>query len=187
MSGSNERVCPVETAGTLDNSIRKWLQDPKKIAGPYVKRGMTVLDLGCGPGFFSIPMAEMVGESGKVIAADLQEGMLQKLREKIEGTEVQSRIKLHKSEADVIGVSEKVDFALAFYMVHEVPNRRDFFREVRSVLKDDGWFLMVEPKIFHVSKKQFQDTVRDAEDVGFEPVEWPRVFFSRSVLLRRNK
>lgn len=53
---------------------------------------MTVLDLGCGPGFFSIVLAEMFGNPGRVIATDLQEGMLQKLNEKNRGTQVEERI-----------------------------------------------------------------------------------------------
>lgn len=81
MTDIKNRVCPVGLAGTLDNSIRKWLQNPQKILSPYIKEGMTVLDLGCGPGFFSVPMAKMVGKSGRVIACDLQEGMLRKVKE----------------------------------------------------------------------------------------------------------
>ena len=75
--GSN-RICPVERAGHLDNRIRRWLQRPRNILAPYVKAGMTVLDIGCGPGFFTIDMARIVGDSGRVIAADLQAAMLQK-------------------------------------------------------------------------------------------------------------
>ncbi|MCX6138897.1 MAG: methyltransferase domain-containing protein, partial [Ignavibacteriales bacterium] len=77
MDSERNRVCPVEYANSLDSKIRKWLQNPKKILAPYVQEGMTVLDIGCGPGFFSIEMAKMVGKTGKVISADLQEGMLQ--------------------------------------------------------------------------------------------------------------
>ena len=76
MSDGNKRVCPVERAGSLDNRFRRWLQDPRKILSPHIKEGMTVLDLGCGPGYFTIDIAQMVGKSGRVIAADLQEGML---------------------------------------------------------------------------------------------------------------
>ena len=82
MVDRNKRVCPVERAGGLDNRVRTLLQNPQKILGNYVKEGMTALDLGCGPGFFSIGMARIVGESGLVIATDLQEGMLQKLKMK---------------------------------------------------------------------------------------------------------
>ncbi|MCP4372916.1 MAG: SAM-dependent methyltransferase, partial [Deltaproteobacteria bacterium] len=61
MSNRNNRICPVERAGSLDSRIRRWLQNPQKILKPYIKEGMTVLDVGCGPGFFSIDMAQMVG------------------------------------------------------------------------------------------------------------------------------
>ena len=60
---------------------------------------MTVLDVGCGPGFFTVAMAQMVGKAGRVIAGDLQEGTLQKLRDKVEGTELSRRIALHRCEA----------------------------------------------------------------------------------------
>ena len=63
-------------------AIRRLLQNPRKILSPFIKEGMTVLDLGCGPGFFSLDMAHMVGSAGRAIAVDLQQGMLIKLREK---------------------------------------------------------------------------------------------------------
>ena len=114
------RVCPAELAGTLDNRFRRWFQDPEKILKPFVNEGMVALDLGCGPGFFSVVMAQMVGIKGKVIASDLQKGMLEKLREKIHGRELEQRITLHKCEEEKIGLKEQVNFILAFYMVHEV-------------------------------------------------------------------
>ncbi len=134
MNDRKSHVCPVKLAGGLDLRIRRWLQNPQKILGPYVKEGMTVLDVGCGPGFFSIDMAQMVGESGRIIAADLQEGMLQKVRDKIKGTELEKRLTLHKCEENRIGVSEHVDFSLLFFMVHEVPNKEALFREIGLTL-----------------------------------------------------
>jgi len=73
-SDKDNRVCPVERAGRLNNRIRRWLQNPQKIVRPYVKEGITVLDMGCGPGFFSIDMAQMVGKSRRVIAVDPTSG-----------------------------------------------------------------------------------------------------------------
>jgi FkbM family methyltransferase len=183
MSGRSGRVCPVERAGSLDNRIRRWVQDPGKILGPYVSEGMTVLDIGCGPGFFSVEMAQLVGESGRVIAADLQEGMLEKLRNKIQGTELEQRITLHKCPESGIGVSDKVDFVLAFYVVHEIPNQHEFLAEIRSTLKPDGLVLIVEPPL-HVSKRAFEETIGKARDAGLTPVERPRVFLSKAVILK---
>jgi len=54
VSKNNEHICPVERAGGLDNRIRRWLQNPQKILRLYIAEGMTVLDVGCGPGFFSL-------------------------------------------------------------------------------------------------------------------------------------
>jgi len=172
-------------AGSLDNRIRRWIQNPRKILGPYIKEGMTVLDLGCGPGFFSIDMAQMVGKSGQVIASDLQEGMLLKLREKIQGTELKERITLHKCEERKIGLSERVDFVLAFYMVHEIPDQNEFFNELGLMLKTEGQVLIVEPP-FHVSRAAFEEMIRKSREAGFTTVERPKVFLSKTVILKKG-
>jgi len=182
-SDRKNRVCPVERAGGLDNSIRRWFQNPRKILGPYLEEGMTVLDIGCGPGFFSIDMAQMVGSSGRVIASDLQDGMLKILRDKIQGTAIEERITLHKCEENKIGLSCNVDFVLAFYMAHEIPNKEGFFNEIGSILEPNGQVLIVEPPL-HVSKKAFEETIRKARDAGFTEVERPKVFLSKAVILK---
>jgi 2-polyprenyl-3-methyl-5-hydroxy-6-metoxy-1,4-benzoquinol methylase len=69
----SSRVCSWKHAFALDNPIRRLIHNPQKILGRYIKAGQTVLDVGCGPGTFSLAMAKMVGELGKVIAVDVQE------------------------------------------------------------------------------------------------------------------
>jgi len=184
MDEEKNRVCPVELANSLDSKIRKWLQDPQKILSPYVKEGMKVLDVGCGPGFFSVEIAKMVGNSGKVFSVDLQEGMLQKVKNKISGTTLEERINLIKCEQDKIEVPEKVDFILAFYMVHEVPNKDGLFNTLRNILKEKGELLIVEPKFFHVSKKEFDVTLGIAEAIGFKVTKGPKLSFSFSAVLK---
>jgi len=179
---NNIRVCPVEKAGMLDNSVRRLLQNPKKILEPYIYNGMTILDLGCGPGFFSIEIAKLLTDSGKVIAADLQEEMLDKIRQKIKGTELEHRILLHKCKKDSIDIDEKVDFVLAFYMIHEVPDQDHLFRELESILKPNGQIFVIEPK-GHVSKKMFESMIERVKGIGFEINDGPKVFFSRSIIL----
>ena len=178
----NIRICPVENAGALDNSIRKLLQNPRKILKPHIKKGMTVLDLGCGPGFFSIEMTKMLEGSGKVIAADLQGEMLEKVNKKITGTDLEHRIILHKCEINNIGITEKVDFILAFYMVHEVPDQNKIFEALKAILKPNGRLYIIEPK-FHVSKKAFEIMINKLKNTGFDVIESPKVFFSRTALM----
>jgi len=183
---TNSRTCPVEYAGGLDNSFRRLLQNPRKILKPYIQKGMTVLDLGCGPGFFSIEIANMLSGSGKVIAADLQEGMLEKVRNKIRGTGLEQVIEIHKCEADRIGVTEHVDFVLLFYMVHEVKDQVRLFEELKSILNPGGRIYIIEPK-FHVSKRAFELMTGKIQSLGFLVTDSPKVFFSRTVLLTIKK
>ncbi len=180
----NNRLCPAERAGMLDNKIRRWIQSPQKILAPYIEKGMVVLDIGCGPGFFSIDMAKMVGKTGRVIAADLQERMLEKVKTKIQATELQHRITLHKCEENKIGVSEHVDFVLLFYVIHEVPNIGAFFSEIEAILKPNGQVFMVEPP-FHVSKKEFDNTIKKANDAGLIVIKRPKLFLGKAVILKR--
>jgi len=185
VSDRSTRVCPVEEADRLDTRFRRWMQNPKRILKPYVEEGMTVLDFGCGPGFFSVDMAQMVGNSGRVIAADLQEGMLQKLRDKIKGTEIENRITLHKCEENKIGISENVDFVLAFYIVHEVVDKEGLFTEIETIFKPNGQLLIVEPP-FHVSKNAFEETINKAKAAGFTEVKRPKVLFNKAVVLKKE-
>jgi ubiquinone/menaquinone biosynthesis C-methylase UbiE len=183
---NNQHVCPVESAGGLDNSLRRFFQNPGKILEPFISKEMTVLDLGCGPGFFTIEIARMLSGPGKVIAADLQDGMLEKVKSKIQGTELEQRIVLHKCLTNTIGAVKNVDFILAFYMIHEVPDHDRLFNELRSILKPDGKLYIIEPK-FHVTKKAFAEMMNKVRSNGFEIIAQPKVFFSRAVLLSINK
>jgi ubiquinone/menaquinone biosynthesis C-methylase UbiE len=184
MTSRNTHICPVELSGRLDSKIHRWLQNPQKILRPYVKEGMDVLEVGCGPGFFTLDIARMVGKSGRVVAVDLQEGMLQKVRDKVRGSEVEGRIVLHRCEEDRLGVSGSFDLVFLFYVVHEVPDRRALFRELVALLKDGGLVYVEEPP-FEVSKKAFEETLRIAGDAGFEVVGRPKRFPDRAAVLKK--
>jgi len=179
-----QHVCPVEHAGSLDNRFRRFFQNPEKILQPYLKNGMTVLEVGCGPGFFTLDMAKMVGESGKVIAVDLQEGMLEKLQSKLTGTELEARIHLHQCAEDAIGITEQVDFVLLFYMVHELPDQAAFFQELSTIVKPEGQILIVEPP-FHVSKSDFEHMLLLAEKTGLKKSNGPKMFLHQTTILNK--
>jgi len=176
------KVCPVEAAGGLDNSFRKLVQNPQKLLKPFISPNSNVLDLGCGPGFFSVEIAKMLKGNSKVIAADLQQGMLDIVKKKVVGTELENKISLHKCLENSINLNAKVDFVLAFYMVHEVPDKENLFKELKSILNSNSSVLIVEPK-FHVSKQNFNDMLEIAKCHGFRIKEKPKFLFSHSVLL----
>ena len=181
----SDHLCPWWFAYMFDNPLRRFFHRPEKIFGSYVAKGMTVLDVGCGMGFFSIGLAKLVGDKGCVIAADVQPKMLSALEKRAEKAEVSDRIRIHRCEPDKLGVETTVDFILAFWMVHEVPDTNIFFRQIRSCLKSNGRILIAEPK-FHVSSKRFQEILDSAQESGLNRSGTPSIRFSRSAVLQHN-
>jgi len=175
-----ERVCPVSLHKSFDNKLRKLIHNPKKILKDYIKEGDTAIDFGCGPGFFTLTMAELAGSRGKVIAADLQQGMLDIVESKIRNTNL--RIQLHKTEQQKTGITEKADFILLFYTVHELPDQQNFFMQMKQITKPSGKILIVEPP-FHVNEKAFRKTLKKARQAGFTEHPGPKMLLSRTAVL----
>lgn len=178
------RICPAEIGGILDIPWRKFLHNPKKILSPFIRKGMTVMDLGCGPGFFTRDIAEMVGDEGKVIAVDVQQGMLDRIAGKLRKTSFSHRVECHLSGADHIGWKGKADFIFAFYVVHEVLYPENFLFEWEELLNEGGSILIAEP-LFHVKKKDFYEMVDRLVERGWKVSPGPKIRYSRSVLVTR--
>ncbi len=177
-----EHVCPWWLAYSFDNPLRRFLHDPVALLSPYVKQDMTVADIGCGMGYFSLAMAKMVGEKGKVIAVDIQQEMLDKTLKRANKKGLLGKIQTVLAAKDDIGISEQVDFVLLFWMAHETGDILRFLQRVAGVLRNQGAALIVEPRM-HVSGRTFEDTLRLAGDAGFQVKEGPKVAISRSALL----
>jgi ubiquinone/menaquinone biosynthesis C-methylase UbiE len=177
-----DHVCPWWLAYTFDNRIRKKFQDPDKIFKSYIQKGMTLLDIGCGMGYFSIAMAKLTGNKGKVIALDIQEKMLEIMKKRAARSGVINNIIPFIAKENDLGVKIKADFALSFWMVHEVPDKKRLLKQVYNILKAKGKYLIVEPK-FHTGKKYFRELENIYTNIGFKVLERPAVAFSRAVLL----
>ncbi|MGA9406930.1 MAG: methyltransferase domain-containing protein [Bacteroidota bacterium] len=180
-------VCPWYIGYLLANPLRKLYQDPGKLLRPYVKTGMTVLEVGPGMGFFSIPMARLVGEKGKIYSVDLQERMLQTLRKRAAKKNVQHTIEARRcseSSLEVKDLSGSIDFALAFAVVHEIPDTQNLFKEICNALRQGGILLVSEPRD-HVSREAFEKYRSIAEQAGFAVSETPAIRGSLSVVLKK--
>ncbi|MCP1100983.1 ubiquinone/menaquinone biosynthesis C-methylase UbiE [Aequitasia blattaphilus] len=180
-------VCPWWAGHSLNWRARKILHSPKAILGPYLKAGMTALDIGCGMGYFTIPMAKMVGDNGKVIAVDLQQKMLAGIQQNAQKSGVDQLIIPHQCEQSALSLEDYtgcIDFALAFMMAHEVPDQDRLAREVYAALRDGGLLLFAEP-IGHVGKSAYRKSLRIFEQHGFRVREMPRIAICRAVLLEK--
>jgi ubiquinone/menaquinone biosynthesis C-methylase UbiE len=170
------------------NPMRRFVQNPVKILAPYVRPGMTVLELGPGMGFFTLDLARLVGSRGRVITVDVQQRMLTAIERRAAKAGLLHRIEPRLAGADEAwakDLSGKVDFVLAFYMLHEVPDVLGFLTVVRETLAPQGTVLIAEPK-FHVSGCAYAETVAAAERAGFKTVDYPKIIRSRSVLMARS-
>jgi ubiquinone/menaquinone biosynthesis C-methylase UbiE len=178
-------VCPAEHAGWLTVPVRRLFQDPRRILHGLIQPGDTVVDLGCGPGYFTLPMAQMAGPQGRVIAVDLQPGMLEKMSARAAAEGLGARITPHLCPADSLGLDDAcADFALAFYMVHEVPDAARFLAEVHAALKPGARLLVVEPRP-EVHGQAFARLLDITRAAGFTEQRRSRGLLSRGVLLLR--
>ena len=180
----DDHVCPWWMAWTFDNPLRKLYQEPERILGSFVREGMTVVDIGCGMGYFSVAMAKMIGPGGRVLSVDLQEKMLEYLRRRASRAGMTDRITTVLAEPDDIKITELADFVLVFWMVHEVNDIPRFLGQVAVVLKPGGKVLYVEPRM-HVTQKRFEEILGYAKDAGFAVNDYPRVGMSRSAVLEK--
>lgn len=182
-------VCPWWIGYLLASPVRKWIgQDPEKILSPYVREGMTVLEPGPGMGFFTIPLARMVGSSGRVIAVDVQPKMIESLKRRAAKANVLDRIDARVTSSETMGIADlegKVDLTLAFAMVHELPDAGHFFAEVSRASKPNARVLLVEPS-GHVPDRMFSAELAAAAATGLNVVERPAIRRSLAVLLVKN-
>src|SRR5215469_17316274 len=185
-----EHVCPWWLGYLLASPIRQWIErrDPQAFLSPYIRPGMTVLEPGPGMGYFTLPMAKLVGPSGRVIAVDLQAKMLESLRNRALKAGLLSRIETRLAAPDSLGVAdlrEKVDFVLAYAMVHEVSLPEKLFRETVATLKPGGHFLLVEPS-GHVRPPKFESELEFARKAGLSEIERPAVRRNLAALLTKQ-
>ena len=178
-------VCPSWLGRLLLCPFRRLGQNPVRILSPYVANGMTVLEVGPGMGYFTLPMARMVGPTSRVLCIDLQEKMLAAVRRRAANAGLADRIETQCCQSDTLGIADlagRADFVLLFYVAHEVPDVGKLFGEVARAMKPDARCLLAEPK-FHVSEQEFDKMLAAAGRHGLQPVDRPRIRGSRTAML----
>jgi ubiquinone/menaquinone biosynthesis C-methylase UbiE len=184
----NDHVCPWWMGYFLINPLRRLRQNPDRIVSQYVKNDMQVIEIGPGMGFFTIPMAKLVGDNGKITAVDLQQRMLSALRKRAQRAGVLQRMELKRAMPNSLcldGIERMYDFALAFAVVHEVPDQKAFFRELFVVLKPGALLLMADP-LSRFSRKKYESALVIAGNTGFCKIGEPVIWKSRTAVLQKT-
>ncbi len=178
-------VCPSWFCWSFDNFLRKLVHNPDCILSSYINKGYYVADIGCGKGYFSIPMAKMVGKDGLVVSIDKQKKMLDGVRKRAVSAGVSEQIVTKLVTNGKITINNQVDFALSFWMLHEVPDKERFLQDVFDMIKVGGKYLIVEPKV-HVSHLAYLKSIGIARKIGFSTIEEPPIFMSRAHLMEKT-
>ena len=181
-------VCPWWIGYILASPLRRLMNSPRQILDPHVRDGMTVLEPGPGMGFFTLEIARRVGATGRVIAVDIQPRMLAGLKKRAAKAGLLERVEARLAQPDSMGLGDmagKIDFALAFAVVHEVRARSTFFADTFAALKPGASLLFVEPA-GHVSPTLFAKELALAEGAGFILDGRPTISHSHAALLKKQ-
>ena len=183
-----DHVCPPWVGRLLLSPLRKLVENPNKILGPLVREGMVVLEPGCAMGYFTLPLARMVGPEGKVIAVDIQTEMLASLEKRARKAGLVDRIDIRQARPDSLGIEDLAgiaDFCSVIHMAHEVPDQDLLFNEISVALKPSGRAFLMEPG-WHVTEDGFELSLSAAAAAGLRRIDSPDVQGGRKALFERQ-
>jgi 2-polyprenyl-3-methyl-5-hydroxy-6-metoxy-1,4-benzoquinol methylase len=163
-------ICPWWFTYTFDNPLRRLVQDPHRILEPYVREGMVCADIGCGMGYFTVEMARLVGDSGRVFAVDLQHQQLRRVESRARRAGVRQRVELVQASETSLGLSKPLHFALLFAVLHEAPDTQGLLLALHNSLAEGAVALIAEP-IVHVPASCVERSRRIALQLGFEELQ----------------
>jgi ubiquinone/menaquinone biosynthesis C-methylase UbiE len=150
---------------------------------------MTVLEPGCGMGYFTLPIARMAGPAGRVVAVDLQPKMIEGLTRRARRAGLPDRIEAIACTDGSLGLADRpgvVDLAVVIHVLHEVRDREWFLEQLFDALRPGGRLLLLEPK-GHVSREVLDAELAVAERAGFRRVEEPAHRRSHGALLEKAR
>lgn len=126
----------------LDSRWRRKLQPSEKIIeGSGIEEGMSVMELGCGPGTYSLDAARAIGKEGKLYAVDIQPQMIDKLQRKLKKEENKDINNIETKVASAYGLpfeDRSFDLVYMVAVLQEIPDKQRALKEVYRVLKGDG-------------------------------------------------
>jgi SAM-dependent methyltransferase len=178
---------PVGQARMLLHPVRGLMMPARQtLARMGLQAGQTVLELGPGPGYFTIAASRLVGHTGRIICADLQPGMLQILQERLDEGGVANA---HPIVADASRLplgSGTIDLAFLVAVLGEIPDRPAALRELRRVLKPGGVLAFTET--LTDPDYVLQDSLRDVcRALGFEEAGCDAVFLGYTMRFQSPK
>lgn len=159
---------PFSEAPHLLHPLRSWIHSVRPTLDRFrLKPGDTVLELGPGPGYFTVEADRMVGPEGRVLCLDIQPGMLGFLRERLQEQNVAGAHPIVGDATSLPLADGSVDAAFLAAVLGEIPDRPRALAELRRVLKPGGVLSFLET--LTDPDYMFQDSLRDlCRATGFQ-------------------
>jgi len=138
--------CPVWLRWLVerDNPFTKTNRAAFIVETLAIHEGMTILDAGCGPGRLTIPLARAVGPEGRVVALDIQPGMLERARSKANAAGLPNVEFVVSGIGDSGLPAERFDRVVLVTVLGEIPDRAEALADLFRVLKPGGLLAIVE-------------------------------------------
>jgi ubiquinone/menaquinone biosynthesis C-methylase UbiE len=142
-----------EIATTMHYSGAAWLtresrqreEDCRRMLQElHVKPGQVICDMGCGNGFYSLKLAQLTGKSGKVYAVDIQQEMLDMLKQRTKKAKLENVVPLLGTETDARLPENSIDLMLMVDVYHEFSRPEAMLKAIRKSLKPGGRIALVE-------------------------------------------
>jgi ubiquinone/menaquinone biosynthesis C-methylase UbiE len=177
---------PTWTGPYFDSKLRRKVQSSEVLLQRSgVKKGMKIMDLGCGSGAFTTSAARKVGEEGRVYALDVQKGMLAQVEKKLskpENQDIKNVELVHASAEELPLDNESLDLVFMVGVLGEIPDQKKAMKEIKRVLKPGGRLAITEllPDPHYRLKST---VVKLGEEAGFEVDEISGHFWNYCVRL----
>ncbi|MEA3490242.1 MAG: class I SAM-dependent methyltransferase [Candidatus Omnitrophota bacterium] len=162
----------------MDTRIRKWIEKgcPEFFRGIGIREGQTLLDFGCGEGFYTIPASKVVGKNGKVYALDKDNAALDKLKRKIGQGNVKN-VELINEGTKIPLKDNSVDVVLFYDVIHlvgknnrsTVKDRMKFYKAIRRVTNENALVSVYPTHLTtHTDVTSKQEVRKEIEKAGFK-------------------
>ena len=124
----------------MENPIRRLFQPNQRLVSKYVSTGDFVADLGCGPGYFTLPIAKAVGDSGHVYAVDFDPRAIERVKNKATKYDYGRVIEAHVSSASNVDfiASNSVDLVFANGLLCCMKDHVGAVRQIARILGPEG-------------------------------------------------